>query len=48
MQFIRYKVKGKIELLSGLHIGGNKDNIEIGGIDNPLLKIHRPSLYTRV
>ena len=39
MQFVRYKeLKGKIELLSGLHIGGNKDNIEIGGIDNPVIK----------
>ncbi|HHT9121421.1 MAG TPA: type III-A CRISPR-associated RAMP protein Csm3 [Candidatus Wunengus sp. YC63] len=39
MQFLRYKeLKGKINLLSGLHIGGNKDNIEIGGIDNPVIK----------
>jgi CRISPR-associated protein Csm3 len=39
MQFLRYKeLKGKIKLLSGLHIGGNKDNIEIGGIDNPVIK----------
>jgi len=39
MEFIKYKdLKGKIRLLSGLHIGGNKDNIEIGGIDNPVIK----------
>jgi len=39
MEFLKYKdLKGKIMLLSGLHIGGNKDNIEIGGIDNPVIK----------
>ncbi len=39
MEFLRYKeLKGKIVLLSGLHIGGNKDKIEIGGIDNPVIK----------
>jgi CRISPR-associated protein Csm3 len=39
MQFKRYiNLKGKIKLLSGLHIGGNKDRIEIGGIDNPVIK----------
>ncbi len=39
MQFLRYKdLKGKIKLLSGLHIGGNKDTIEIGGMDNPVIK----------
>lgn len=39
MQFLRFKkLEGKIRLLSGLHIGGNKDKIEIGGIDNPVIK----------
>ncbi len=39
MKFLRYKeLRGQIKLLSGLHIGGNKDNIEIGGIDNPVIK----------
>lgn len=39
MEFLRYKeLKGKIVLLSGLHIGGNKDKMEIGGIDNPVIK----------
>lgn len=39
MQFLKYKdLKGKIKLLSGLHIGGNKDTIEIGGMDNPVIK----------
>jgi len=31
-------IKGKILLLSGLHIGGNKDGVEIGGMDNPVIK----------
>jgi CRISPR-associated protein Csm3 len=39
MIFLRYKeLRGKIRLLSGLHIGGNKDTIEIGGMDNPVIK----------
>jgi len=29
---------GKIELLSGMHIGGNKDKLEIGGIDSPVIR----------
>lgn len=28
-----------IELISGLHIGGSSDNVEIGGIDCPVIKI---------
>ena len=27
-----------LNLLSGLHIGGNGDNVEIGGIDNPVIR----------
>lgn len=34
------KMEGDIKLLSGLHIGGNKDTIEIGGIDAPVIKNH--------
>lgn len=29
---------GKIELKTGLHIGGNKDSMEIGGIDSGVIK----------
>ncbi len=29
----------RIEVLTGLHIGGSKDSIEIGGIDNPVIKL---------
>ncbi len=33
-----YEIKGKIELLSGLHIGMGNQEIHIGGIDNPVIK----------
>jgi len=31
-------LKGQIELLSGLHIGGGDDTMKIGGIDNGVIK----------
>jgi len=31
-------IKGKIECLTGLHIGGSKDKLEIGGVDSPVLR----------
>ncbi|MBX6323969.1 MAG: type III-A CRISPR-associated RAMP protein Csm3 [Rhodospirillaceae bacterium] len=34
----RITVTGKIVLVSGLHIGAGKDTIEIGGLDNPVIK----------
>lgn len=32
------EIKAVLEIKSGLHIGGNKDEIKIGGIDNPVIK----------
>lgn len=32
------KITGKIECVSGLHIGGSADQIEIGGVDLPIIK----------
>ena len=32
------ELKGKIKLVSGLHIGAGNDEIHIGGIDNPVIK----------
>jgi len=32
-------IEYKIKLLSGLHIGGSKEIFEIGGVDNPVLKL---------
>ncbi|MFH0775904.1 MAG: type III-A CRISPR-associated RAMP protein Csm3 [bacterium] len=31
-------IKGKIRCLTGLHIGGTTETIEIGGMDNPIIK----------
>ncbi|MDY6833111.1 MAG: type III-A CRISPR-associated RAMP protein Csm3 [Thermodesulfobacteriota bacterium] len=33
-----YLITGQIEILTGLHIGASKDAVEIGGIDNPVVK----------
>jgi CRISPR-associated protein Csm3 len=35
----KIKISTSISLTSGLHIGGSKDNVEIGGIDNPVIKM---------
>lgn len=32
------KIKGKIEIVTGLHIGASSEAIEIGGLDNPIIK----------
>ena len=32
------KIHGRIRLRSGLHIGAGKDNVEIGGLDQPIIK----------
>lgn len=34
----RVTVTGHIRLLSGLHIGAGRDAVEIGGVDNPVIK----------
>jgi len=31
-------IKGKIVVLTGLHIGGSKDKLEIGGVDSPVIR----------
>lgn len=35
----KIRINTTITLVTGLHIGGSKDNVEIGGIDNPVIKI---------
>lgn len=35
----KIKIKYAIKVLTGLHIGGNSDNVEIGGVDNPVIKL---------
>jgi CRISPR-associated protein Csm3 len=32
------KITGKIKVKAGLHIGGGNDRVEIGGMDNPVIK----------
>jgi len=32
------KITGKIEVVTGLHIGAGNDTLEIGGMDNPVVK----------
>ncbi|MDM8549595.1 type III-A CRISPR-associated RAMP protein Csm3 [Desulfobacterales bacterium HSG2] len=31
-------IKGQIRVITGLHIGASNENIEIGGLDNPIIK----------
>jgi len=40
MNKISHKVKitGSLELHSGLHIGASKDNVQIGGVDSPIIR----------
>lgn len=45
MSRIKYKpligkiiLKGKMEVLTGIHIGGSKETLEIGGIDSPVMR----------
>lgn len=35
----KIKINTTIELITGLHIGGSSENVEIGGIDNPVIKL---------
>jgi len=39
MEMVRMKkIKGKIKVETGLHIGSGSDTIEIGGMDNPIVR----------
>lgn len=35
----KIKLTSTLTVLTGLHIGGSKDSVEIGGIDNPVIKM---------
>ncbi len=35
----KIKIETLIEVKTGLHIGGSNDNVEIGGIDTPVIKL---------
>ena len=32
------KCTSKIEVVTGMHIGGSKDELKIGGVDSPVIK----------
>lgn len=34
----KINIKATLTLVSGLHIGDSKDNVEIGGVDNPVVR----------
>lgn len=34
----KIKVTTSLTLITGLHVGGSKENVEIGGIDNPVIR----------
>lgn len=31
-------IKGEVELITGMHIGDSKDNVDIGGVDSPVVR----------
>lgn len=35
----KIKISADINVKTGLHIGGDKDNVEIGGVDSPVIKL---------
>lgn len=35
----KIKVNTEVTIITGMHIGGNSENVEIGGIDNPVIKM---------
>jgi len=35
----KIKLNTTLEILTGIHIGGSKENVEIGGLDSPVIKI---------
>ena len=41
----KFFIKGKIEVRTGLHIGGSKETLDIGGVDNPVIRIKKGEVY---
>jgi len=35
----KIKISTEISIITGIHVGGSGDNVEIGGIDNPVIKL---------
>jgi len=38
-------LRGKIEIKTGLHIGGSKETLDIGGMDNPIIRDKGGRIY---
>ncbi len=43
-----FKVEADLVILTGLHIGGSKESFEIGGLDNPVIKLSFPVDLTHI
>jgi CRISPR-associated protein Csm3 len=41
-------LKGEIEIITGLHIGGSDDTMKIGGVDNGIIKVYDRELKREV
>lgn len=41
----KIKIKGSIKTLSGLHIGGLQNALEVGSVDNPIIKTSKGEPY---
>lgn len=37
----KIRIQGKLKVVTGLHIGGIKESFQIGGLDNPVIKIKK-------
>ena len=38
-------IKGRIEVVTGLHIGGTDNILEIGGVKNSIIKIEKDGMH---
>jgi CRISPR-associated protein Csm3 len=41
----KIKISGTIKTLSGLHIGGSQSSLQVGGVDNPVIKTSKGEPY---
>lgn len=41
----KFFIKGNIETITGLHIGGQKETLDIGGLDNPIIRDGKKDIY---
>jgi len=41
----KFFINGKIDVKTGLHIGGSKETLEIGGLDSPVIRTKKDKIY---